>query len=489
MTIRQKIRVTVLVVCVAAGGGYYGVLWLTSWAQARRLGVFHVQPYLQPGDYADHGKTLALLWQARDDDDAPWSVELQTTSGGPWAGAGAVASRRVAIDGATPFLAFRARLTGLVPSGDFSYRVARDGKVEFQARAHAPGAAGSPQRFVVFGDGAADTAAQRAIVDQIVKARPDYVMITGDLVYTRGRASEYRDHFFPIYNADEESTGHGAPLLRSTLFFAAPGNHDLAERNLDKFPDGLAYFYEWDQPLNGPVSPIGTGAPDLKGPENLRAMYRASAGPAFPRMANFSFDQGDVHWTIIDGNTYTEWTNSPYRAWLEADLAAAKDAAWRVVAMHHPPFSSSNTHVEDQRMRLLAPAFEAGRVSIVFCGHVHNYQRSRPLKFAPGPPPPDADGKPYGKYGRVDGAFTLDTRYDGATRTHPEGVVYVVTGAGGARLYDANQDDKPSSWQPYTVRFVSKVHSLSIVDATPDSLTVRQVSEEGAMVDRFVIER
>jgi acid phosphatase type 7 len=488
MTIRQKIRITVLSLCVVAGGGYYGSLWLMGWAEARRLGVFQVQPYLQPGDYSDHGKTLALLWQARQDDDAPWSVELQTTPNGPWAGAGAVASRRIAIDGAAPFLAFRARLSELIPGGDFTYRVARAGKVEFQAHAHAPGPAGTPQRFVVFGDGAADTTAQRAIVDQIVKARPDYVVLTGDLVYTRGRSSEYRSHFFPIYNADDESSGQGAPLLRSTLFFAAPGNHDLAERNLDRYPDGLAYFYEWDQPLNGPEAPIGS--PDLKGPENLRAMYRASAGPAFPRMANFSFDQGNVHWTILDSNTYSEWTNSPFREWLEADLAAAKDATWRIVAMHHPAFSSSNTHFEDQRMRLLAPAFEAGRVSIVFCGHVHNYQRSRPLKFAPGPPPPDAvAGKPYGKYGQVEGAFTIDTAYDGAARTHPEGVIYIVSGAGGARLYDPGQQDKPASWQPYTVQLVSQVHSLSIVDVGPDSLIVRQVSDEGAVVDRFVIER
>ena len=43
----------------------------------------------------------------------------------------------------------------------------------------------------------------------------------------------------------------GAPLLRSVLFIAAPGNHDIADRDLDKNPDGLAYFYYWTQPLNG----------------------------------------------------------------------------------------------------------------------------------------------------------------------------------------------------------------------------------------------
>ena len=35
----------------------------------------------------------------------------------------------------------------------------------------------------------------------------------------------------------------------------------------------------------------------------------------------------------------------------------------------------------EQQMRLLAGLFESGRVDIVFGGHVHNYQRSFPLRF------------------------------------------------------------------------------------------------------------
>ena len=34
-------------------------------------------------------------------------------------------------------------------------------------------------------------------------------------------------------------------------------------------------------------------------------------------------------------------------------------------------------------MRLLAPMLEAGKVDVVFNGHVHNYQRSYPLRFVP----------------------------------------------------------------------------------------------------------
>jgi len=50
---------------------------------------------------------------------------------------------------------------------------------------------------------------------------------------------------------------------------------------------------------------------------------------------------------------------------------------------HHPGFSSSLDHFEQEQMRLLSPIFEKGKVDVVFNGHVHNYQRSFPMRFAP----------------------------------------------------------------------------------------------------------
>ena len=137
-------------------------------------------------------------------------------------------------------------------------------------------------------------------------------------------------------------------------------------------------------------------------------------------------------------------------------------------------------------MRLLADLFEKQHVDLVFSGHVHNYQRSYPLRFVA---ERAADGRAIDPEGRVEGRWTLDRSFDGRTRTRPDGVIYLVTGAGGARLYNTDQHDDPASWQPFTARFVSNIHSLTVVDVDAPTLTVRQVSAEGDELDRFVVTR
>src|SRR5262249_37988607 len=197
------------------------------------------------------------------------------------------------------------------------------------------------------------------------------------IVYNSGRISEYRKRFFPVYNADEASPEVGAPLLRSTLFIAAPGNHDIFERDLGTYPDGLAYFLYWAQPLNGPLETVGSpNTPTLEGAEKNWTPFLEAAGKNYPRMANFSFDYSNAHWIVLDSNSYVNWTDPSLRAWISKDLTSAKSATWRFVGFHHPGFSSSKVHFEDQWMRVLSDVFEQGAVDVVFAGHVHNYQRS-----------------------------------------------------------------------------------------------------------------
>jgi hypothetical protein len=137
--------------------------------------------------------------------------------------------------------------------------------------------------------------------------------------------------------------------------------------------------------------------------------------------------------------------------------------------------------------------FEAGKVDVVFSGHVHNYQRSYPLRFVPAiadeaAQAVDKGGNPE-KDRRVGGKWTLDHSFDGRKDTTPEGVIYLITGAGGQHLYDPEQQDEPDSWQEFTYKFVSQVHTLTVADVDGPTLTIRQVTADGEEVDRFVVTR
>jgi len=454
-----------------------------------KKGVFLVEPYLQLGDAPAlaTSESVHVLWQADDQEAGEgWSVEYRNGDEPSWRRADKPETRRIAVGGIAPHRVFQASLSGLKRGEKVEYRVRRWNDVVFTAKAQARKGPDQPYRFVAFGDCGANTAGQKSVAYQTYLAHPDFVFIAGDIVYSRGRVSEYREKYWPIYNAEQASPATGAPLLRSTLFVAAPGNHDIGSPDLKAFPDGLAYFYYWSQPMNGPLLKAGgENTLKLEGPEKDQKAFLDAAGPAFPRMANFSFDYGNSHWVVLDSNPYADWTDTELRTWVENDLAAARDATWRFVAFHHPGFNSSRKHFGEQRMRRMAETFERGGVDVVFSGHVHNYQRTYPLRFVP---ESGGEAKKKGQSkGEVGGRWTLDKVFDGNERTKPKGVISLVTGGGGASLYDPEQQDDAASWQEFTHKFLSKMHSLTIVDVEGSTLKFRQVSDSGTEVDRFTL--
>lgn len=446
-------------------------------------GPFLVEPYVQLGDAPAQGdqEPLNVLWHT-DDRDAAWTVEYRYVPSDSIAQTEARMLRRIVVDKIPAHRVYRAELKGRAIGREMTYRVIRDGEPVFTATARTRKLPGQPQRFVVIGDCGAGTPEQRLIANQIHNARPDYLVVTGDIVYSRGRISEYRERFYPAYNAAIASPTDGAPLLRSVPFFPAPGNHDISNADLGTYPDGLGFFLYWDLPRNGPWAPgVTRNVPKLGGSESEVKAFTDAAGPNFPRIANYSFDAGDVHWLMLDSNPYVDFNDPALREWITHDLTAAKDKPWRFVAFHHPGFSSSKSHFNDQRTKLLAPLFQRHGVAIVFAGHVHNYQRTHPLTFEP---LTGAD-----KDGRVAGSYKFDRSYDGRTKTRADGVIHIVTGAGGAKLYNPEQQDDPSTWQPFTTVFASKARSFTVVDVELNMLIVRQVSEDGAELDRFVVTR
>jgi len=364
-----------------------------------------------------------------------------------------------------PHRVYTAILSPLAPGRRFSYRLALAGKVIFQAEARTQPAPGHAMRVAVMGDLGMGERAHRNLVYGLSRQKPHLVVMPGDLVYQDGRISEYRNHFFPVYNADAARPGLGAPLLRSSLVVGVLGNHDVGERGprhpMAVDPDSMAYYLYWNQPLNGPAEP---GAPPFRTPDGWTwGAFLAAAGQRFPTMGTFSFNAGGAHWTVLDSNPYARWDAAAMQDWLERDLQAADNAAWRFVVFHHPAFNFSESNVyRDQWMSRLWPLFERHRVDVVFTGHIHTYVRSRPLHFLPDLQSLAALAPMEGQ-GALKGNLTWDARFDGKTRTRADGPILIVSGGGGAPLHLKGRARlvQPA---PFVARHLPEQHSYSILD-------------------------
>jgi 3',5'-cyclic AMP phosphodiesterase CpdA len=84
---------------------------------------------------------------------------------------------------------------------------------------------------------------------------------------------------------------------------------------------------------------------------------------------------GDLLVVGLDSN---QPANPEQRAWLERTLQGA-DARWKVVALHHPPYSAGYQGSNIAAREAFVPLFERHGVQLVLSGHEHDYQRSTPI--------------------------------------------------------------------------------------------------------------
>ena len=403
--------------------------------------------------------------------------------------------------------------------------------------------------------------------------KADLALNTGDNVYNNGAEGSYRDYWFPVWNSDVDSNETGAPFIRSIPFYIVVGNHDIGGNGVSvnmlgsdsagRFTgntdggDALAYFNNYYFPLNGPigVDPQFTYNGDVATANGMLfsfkgtaynspaaiAAYKASTltdsgkGPKqhIDHESNYSFDYGNAHYVFLDANPHLfngvldgpaiyqapQLTFPTYpavlRDWLIHDLDSSSQP-WKFVVFHQPAFSSGNATVRNNQMRAVAKFLEDHGVNMVFNGHEHNYQRTFPIRananVAAGPTPSGA------------AAVSIDTSFDGVTQTVPDGVLYIVQGAGGNRDFDGNltpargsglgidQDDSatgqgtlatfmfpngPASWldthltsvsmspvfpaagngTKITARFKAKLFSFADIVVRDNKLTLYQISE------------
>src|SRR6185503_15453317 len=132
-------------------------------------------------------------------------------------------------------------------------------------------------------------------------------------------------------------------LVRRLVFWPCLGNHDWSTASGQPWRDAF-------------VTPANNAA----GSENY-----------------YSFDFGNAHFTVLNSNQSTS-PGSAQHDFLEEDLAATSQR-WKFVVFHHPVYSSSQ-HGSDTTIRSnLTPLFDAYGVDVVFMGHDHDYERTKPL--------------------------------------------------------------------------------------------------------------
>jgi tartrate-resistant acid phosphatase type 5 len=186
--------------------------------------------------------------------------------------------------------------------------------------APASAAPGRPGVVAVIGDFGSGTAPERQVAALVAALRPTDVVTTGDNVYSSAGYPALVGAYYPSW-------------IRSHRFFPATGNHDYTE--------GITAFDRYFGWLNGQRTYLRT--------------------------------IGDLAFFVLDSqaalDSPAEMTRQ--RGWLKAALRASA-ARWRVVVLHHPPYSSGTVHGSTPAFRW---PYRAWGANLVLSGHEHNYER------------------------------------------------------------------------------------------------------------------
>jgi hypothetical protein len=159
----------------------------------------------------------------------------------------------------------------------------------------------------------------------------------------------------------------------------------------------------------------------------------------------YSFDWGTAHFVVINSDIENAGSTQSDRAtfwqaqthWLEDDLREAQKADLRFLFAHHPPMTAVKRRQGDNpQMTGLEPLFEKYRLSAAFFGHDHNYQHY--LK---------------------------------------NGVHYVITGGGGAPLYDV--DNPPAD----IVKKVVSTENFVLVRVNGKRAHLEAIKPNGEILD------
>lgn len=190
-------------------------------------------------------------------------------------------------------------------------------------------------RFAVIGDFGLAGQREADVAHLITSWQPDLIITTGDNNYPNGAqeiideniGQYYHQYIYPYYG----SYGQGGDVNR---FFPTLGNHDWLADNAQPYLD---YF-------------------TLPGNERY-----------------YDFTWGLVHFFALDSDSHEPdgvGMSSIQGNWLKERLAAS-NSLWKIVYMHHPPYSSAH-HGSINWMQW--PFKEWGATAVI-AGHDHTYER------------------------------------------------------------------------------------------------------------------
>ena len=182
-------------------------------------------------------------------------------------------------------------------------------------------------KFAVLGDFGTGSSAQYETAKRMKtvydRFKYELVILVGDNIYGSERPQDFKKKFEIPYK----------PLTDAGVkFYAALGNHDSREQR----------YYK---------------------PFNMDGKLYYTLNP-----------QSEVRFFALE-STYPE---PEQMAWLEKELQAST-SHWKIPFFHHPLYSSGGRHGSDIRLReTLEPMFLKHGVTVVFTGHDHMYERTKP---------------------------------------------------------------------------------------------------------------
>lgn len=194
----------------------------------------------------------------------------------------------------------------------------------------------------------------------------------------------------------------------------------------------------------------------------------------FPSNAYYSFDYQNVHFIVM--NTETSYSPHSYQyKFVKSDLAKAtngKNTEWIIVLLHKPlytsPTSCKITSCQGSASLRDAyhPIFNQYDVDLVLEAHIHDYQRSFPLK-----------------YNSKSVTNPIVTTKDTSKYNNPEGEIYMIVGTGGINFH------KLIGQQPFNAKQQSSTFGHINIDITNSGqlLTAKFIQNNGKIFDSFTI--